>query len=162
LIPFLLEIAPEPKHEWFRVGEAWVEQVVDDSGQELTPLSARPALAHPRVGAGRLTSFAAPQGLGDGRRVPIWVAPAEGNPKAVRLLRGGLMAQLQLGPQPLLSVDNVLQGARQTATGIDGGYLKVLEAARQEDGQIKLRVEMQTPPQVIPGVGPQGLGAGAA
>ncbi|MCI0461388.1 MAG: hypothetical protein L0Z62_30940 [Gemmataceae bacterium] len=161
LLPLLLELSPEPKHEWFTVGEVRIEQVIDDNGQELSPVSAlgQGSVDGPAV---RLASFrSGAQRLGGGHYLPVWLAAPDRTPKGLKELRGGITAQVQLGPQPLLSVDHILQATGQTAQSAEGGSLKVLEVARQDDGRVKVRVEMQSPPQVIPGVGPQGFGARA-
>jgi hypothetical protein len=161
-IPLLLEVAPEPRHESFALTEARLEQVVDDDGQQLSSAPAAGNVAGPaRASNVRLASFqAASQRLGGGQQLPIWITAPERKPKALKEIHGWISAQVQLGPQPLLGVDNILQAAGQLTKGAEGGYLKVLEVARLDDGQVRVRAEMQAPPQVIPGVGPQGLGAG--
>lgn len=162
-ILLLLEISPEPKHEWFNVTEARIDQVHDDKGQELTPARATgEAPANPREVAGRLASFttATPRTAGS-HQVPLWIAAPDKKPEALKKIRGLISAQVQLGPQPLLAVESILQAAGQISKGAEGGFLKVLEVTPLEDGPIRMRVELQWPPHVIPGVGPQGFGAGA-
>jgi hypothetical protein len=155
----LLEVSPEAKLDWVTVLEARVEQALDDQGQEWTPLTvtanttgpAREDLA--QVGLPALR-------VGGNHQVPLWLAAPAKESKVLKALHGTISSQVRVAPQPLLAVDNILHAAGQAVRGTEGGYLKVLEATPMEGGLVKLRVELQPPQDVIPGVGPQGLGAG--
>ena len=59
--------------------------------------------------------------------------------------RNAASAQVEIGPEPLIVVDNVLQAAGRSFRGRDGTLLKLQDARREENGRIKLRLELQMP-----------------
>src|SRR5205085_2527392 len=52
-------------------------------------------------------------------------------------------------PEQLVTVDRILQAAGRTVRGGDGSALKVTEVRREEDGRVKLAVEVVPAPRDV-------------
>ncbi|MBV9125504.1 MAG: hypothetical protein JO112_19320 [Planctomycetes bacterium] len=163
-----LEISPEPKIQWRNLVGLRIDQAVDENGQKLEPVTAG-TLGMENVVGGAVpvanARIARPLYLGNLRQVPVRLKEGAQTARTLKELKGALTAQVHTAPEALIVVDNILKvPANQEFKGADGTCaITVLEANRQANGQIKLRVQMDLPPGLIPfsGVG-AGLGGPAA
>lgn len=156
-----LRIAAEPRIQVQQVQGVKLEKAVDDQGQKLqqaTPVDREPV--PPAALAGRAAIMMAPRYFpGATTQTIIFFQAPEKPAKSIKELAGVLSLLVLPPPQDLITVDDLLKAAGKTVKGKDGGYLKVLEASKEEDGQLKLRVELQMPEGVTPaGGGSFGMG----
>jgi hypothetical protein len=149
-----LEVAVEPGVTWEGVVSLHVTRAVDDRGRGL-PQSlaflgqAVPTAAPPgaviRVWNVMGSDLAVPQAALDPRHIPVRLRTGPDPVKRLRELEGVLTAQVQTPPEDLLRVDNVLQAAGRTVPGPHGGWLKVVEVARDVSGVVKVHGEIAYP-----------------
>src|SRR5262249_57492286 len=71
---------------------------------------------------------------------------AKGAPRRVKERRGTLPGRVETPPEPLVTVDNILQADGRTFRGADGTTVKVAGLTRS-DNDIDLRVVVTTPPR---------------
>jgi hypothetical protein len=170
-----LEVKLEPRLRLLTVLAVRVEKAVDDQGQRLIQPSpsvgkdsAVPGGTAEEIivywdGVSELPS----DGFGDGRPVPVRLRLAERPSKRLTEVHGVIALQVQTPAEPLAVVDNPLKAAGKTAKGSDGSSLKVAEVKRDEEGELRLRVQVTSPPRdlILDGVparivlrGPRGRG----
>jgi hypothetical protein len=152
---FTLEVLPEPKLQWLNLVSLRVDKALDDKGQQLAQAAAvgeapanpnDPVVANLAVAA-RIAAplrAAAPQ-------VPVRLKKGEKASASLKEFTGSIAAQVRTEPEPLLTVENVMQAAGQEAKGKEGGFIKVLEVSKDAKNGVKLRVQLETPPGVQPG-----------
>jgi hypothetical protein len=155
---FTFQISPEPKMGLQTILNVRVDRVVDDQGNELkTPL---PYICEPfeagaelwRAGLGNTISFDA-SGQQFSKRVPIRLHVPDGV-KTLKEVRGSVAAEVLTPPQPLITMEDILNAADKKIVGIDGGSMKVLEVKRDDKGQVVMRVVIEkapTPEAAFPG-----------
>ncbi len=147
---FNLEVTPQPGLPWQGVLDVRVHRAVDEHGQELTQpagTGATPYLsevAWARNGA----VFFADTGLMEpsfaNRVLPVRLQAGKKPAKTLREVEGVVTAQTEVGPEALITVDNVYQAAGRTWTAEDGTTLKIVDATRGDDGKVQVRAELQT------------------
>lgn len=162
-----LEVIHQPHLAWHGLLEARVERAVDEHGQELKqpPVETNFAAtntAWARNGAVFVGDLDYALGTSYGRQWPIRLKPGPKPSKTLRELSGTISAQVEVGPEPLVTIDNVFQVGSRTHSAADGTMLKVLSATRAESGQIQVRVEVLTPTMIMVGGGPVRVGRRAA
>ncbi len=148
-----LNVDTEPRFGWNRLVSVRVDRAVDDRGQRLW---------QPEVfvgDEGPWNPYAMP-----GEVIVVWDGTSElpSNPsrqalvrlrlgerpaKAIRELRGTLVADVEAPAQPLVVVDDVLKAAGKTVAGPEGSAVKVAEVKREPSGQYRLKVEVRGPPR---------------
>jgi hypothetical protein len=158
-----LEVIHQPHLFWQGVLDARIERAVDEHGQDLKQSpgesgSTPPGVAWGRNGAVFMADLDYALGFSYGRQWPIRLRPGAKPAKTLRELTGTVSAHVEVGPEPLVSIDNVFQGAGRTYSAADGTILKVLSAARAENGQIQVRVEVLTATMLMLGGGPIRVG----
>jgi hypothetical protein len=79
--------------------------------------------------------------------------------KKIKEFKCKLTVSSQSAPQALITVDNILKAAGKTVKGAKGGSIKVIEADKDEDGNYKVRFELERPAGVNTGMG-YGFGGG--
>jgi hypothetical protein len=152
-ILFGLEATLEPRLKWLRALGLRVQRAVDDQGQTLSPrLVSFAKLASQR---GNATMFVNGQPFyaedappeTNPRHLPIRLQRAEKPSHLLKELSGTLIALVQGPSEPLATIDNVFESAGQTVHGGGGSSLKVVEANRPENGEVRLRVYVESPPR---------------
>jgi hypothetical protein len=146
----VLDVAPEPKLAWHSTLEVRIDRAVDEHGQQLAQAGASsdPKNAGIMMGNGVvLWNTVTEQPLSSPRHVAVRLARGDKPSKVLKELRGTLSAQVQTPLQPLITVDQVLLAVGQTFKGPDGESLKVVEAGRQPDGLMRLRIQVEGPIQ---------------
>jgi hypothetical protein len=154
-ILFALEAFPEPKLQLLNVLGLRIDKATDDQGQKLAPAM---AVAEAPGAPGQVVwvqsaRIARPIFIGSQRQVPVRLKKGDKASKSLTELKGAIEAQVRTPPQPLMTMEDVMKSAGKTVKGTDGGWLKVQEASRDENGQIKLRVQMEVPVGIQPAVG---------
>jgi hypothetical protein len=141
---FLLEVAPQPKLLWQGVLDVRVDRAVDEQGRELAAvLGGTGDVAPVRNGVWLLDENGNRSAGGSRPLVPVRLRAADSASHRLKAVTGAVAAQVQMPPRPLITVGNVLKAVGQTAQGPDGETLTVVEAARQDDGRLKLRVRLE-------------------
>jgi hypothetical protein len=165
-----LEVRAEPKVKgWYLSGKPTLETATDDQGQKLTVFQPEVPRGGP-VRFGNPVPAIAPAG-GRMAPMPLWrgnnqqttylqLNLGEKEAKKIKVFKGKLAVQTQTAPAALITVDNILKAAGKTVKGAKGGSIKVLEAAKDEDGNYKVRFELERPAGVSGGVSYGGFGGG--
>jgi hypothetical protein len=159
-----LQVAVEPKLLLQSIVATRIDKAVDDTDQALVQQTGGDDEAEPPGVAGTAPIIRGPGGI---MRMPMMGGPGqttiqfkkgEKPSKALKELKGTITAQMLSEPQPMMTVDNILKAAGTTTKGKAGGSIKIVEATRGEEGEIKLQVELEPPPDVTPARG-QGVSA---
>ena len=160
-ILFGLEVAPEPRIQWRNTISVQIDKAIDENQQKLSQAQADATSPNGGIGAAPAMAkmIARPIYLGSQRQVPVRLKAGAKPSKMLKELVGHVSAQVQTAPEALMTVENILKAADKTVKGAEGGSLKVLEVERQENGQIKIRVQLENPPNIVPGA-PLGLPVG--
>lgn len=143
-----LGVTLEPRVTLESLGNVHIEKAVDDRGQELRQnLRAEPAqpVAQPvwlvnGVGMPRAQLGSRQQQLGV--QLQAGAVPS----KSLKELTGCIMAQVRTPPEPVMTMDSILDAAGKTTTARDGGSLSVHEVTKLDNRQLRLRVGLQLPP----------------
>jgi hypothetical protein len=152
-----LEVRLEPRLQLQGVLALRIDRAVDDEGQALTQPADAIAGAGPLANAagGEVvimwdgqTPLPAEFPVGAGLAV-VRLRLGEQPARRVRELRGTLALRVQPAPEPLVTVDRILGAAGRTVPGGDGSALKVTEVRREEDGRVKLAVEVMPAPRDV-------------
>jgi len=140
----ILQATPEPRLRWGQLISVNVDKAVDDQNQSLTQLvdgNAGANVGFGGVGIGRMMPMGNPD-----QELTLRLKQGEKPAKLLKELTGTLSAQLLSAPQPLITADNILKAAGKTFKGAEGGFLKINEVTRDANGQVKVRFEMEAPP----------------
>jgi hypothetical protein len=144
-----LEAAAEPHLAWLGALSVHVDRAADDAGQQLvrcwTPVDTTLTPPAPFVRTMTRTyaqTTVGPQSLG------LLFKKGDRPSKVLKELSGSILAQVQTEPEPIITVDKVLQAAGRTVRGSEGGSIKVLQAGKVENGLMLLRVQVENPPDV--------------
>jgi hypothetical protein len=164
-----LEVTAEPKMRWQKVVGVRINRATDDEGQSLAQVVPLPKAAPPANGRvtgggviivnGQVISPEDNTPQGDPRQVPVRLKQGAKQAKTLRELSGTIAALVQTPPRPLITVDNIVKAAGESASGPEGCSLKVLEVNREEKGEVKLRLAVEPPPHEI-GDGTNGVWTG--
>lgn len=147
-ILFALGLALEAKTPLLKVVGVRVEQARDDRGQSLTALPTPPPTQDPTgpvfIGnvQGKPQALVATNGQ---QQAPVRLKAGEQPAQVLKELTGAVKVEVLTLPEPLLTVDDVLQSAGKTFNGTNGSVLTVQEVKREENGQVALRVELVQP-----------------
>jgi hypothetical protein len=149
-----LEANPEPRILSKGSLGVRINKAIDDQGQQLVALPP-PQIEENRMPGQRranvvkinqvqIDTNARPD---DGKQGPIPVRLKKGARPAKQLkeLSGTVLALVQSAPETLVTIDDVLKAKDKTIKGPKGGSVKVLDASRKEDGEIKLRLRVEAP-----------------
>jgi hypothetical protein len=141
-----LTVTAEPNVHCYELFTVRVGKVVDDQGQELHPADDTvPGMAgfarrNPLVFSGGYLV----------QQLPARLTAGEKPSKSLREFHGTLSARLMTEPRPVLAADNLLNSAGKTFRGKEGGEIKVLEATREDSGEVTIRCEVDFPPEISP------------
>jgi hypothetical protein len=165
-----LEVSPEPGLAWQGVIGLRVTHAVDELGQELVQPVAFVGAAmnfQERFWGGgvriwnNMSRYYDPYGqMGDPRHVPLQLRLGKYPARLGKQVEGVITAQMQTPLETLLTIDNPLQAAGQSVEGPQGASMKLIEAIREPNGQIKVRVQL-APPVEDPGVAAAAFGRNA-
>jgi hypothetical protein len=168
----VLEVSVEPRMAWQYGEELRIDKATDENGKDLT-LVKPPAAPAPFVQPGaapaapRLPTLPGSQA----NRIPVRFSIGEIPARAAKELKGVLIGRVVTQPTALITVPDVLDAAGKTVKGEKGGSIVILEAEKDKKGGVKVRLQLEPPPDVvdpatIPGPGmpgafpPGGLPAG--
>jgi hypothetical protein len=152
-----LQTSIEPKLPHFGITNVRIEKATDDNDQNLgqslpeaggaeTGTGAQPAIAPIR------RPYPMPVQMG-GQQASVRFKKGDKASKAIKELKGVITGQIVTAPEAVITVENILKAAGETAKGADGGYVKVLEVSQEKDGTIKMKVEVENPPNINSGNG---------
>jgi hypothetical protein len=144
----VLEVTPQPRMAWLGTQDVRIDRALDEHGQTLTQvLAGGPndlVASARRMGNGVIVLDAETgRPIADPRDTAVRLKRAEKSSKLLKEVRGVVTAQVQTPLQPLLTVDQILKSGGKTIQGEDGALLKVLDIARQENGDIKVRLQLE-------------------
>jgi hypothetical protein len=152
-----LQASVEPKLPHFGITDVRIEKATDDNDQVLP--QSLPETKGAENGAGLqpgLYSIKRPYpgpGRMGGQQASVRLKKGDKTSKSIKELKGVITAQVITPPEAIITVNNILKAAGETAKGADGGYVKVLEVSQEKDGTIKMKVEVENPPNVTTGYG---------
>ena len=161
-----LQVSLEPKIRWQNLLAVRIDKALDDQDQKLTPgmggaPGVRPGFGgQPRFGGGFGGRGMAVQpwggwntslaGGGMHHYVPVRLKKGDKASKSLKELSGSITATLLAEPETLLSADGILKAAGKTFKGKkDGGAIKV-NGVEENNGLLRLRVELEQPANVVP------------
>lgn len=154
-----LEVNKEPRIPWLAPMDVRAESVVDDQGRKLIvsaaagggPVMSGAEFVQVQVQGGQVVRFAQATGrptVGGPGTIFLRIKEGDGPSKAIKELKAVLSAQVQPPVEALLKVDDVFKGVGKTVQAEEVGSLKVVEAAREDDGTVRLRVRTDMPNSV--------------
>lgn len=135
----------EPRLHWNEAPTLRIEKALDDHGQPLTVLT-MPTPA-PAVGKGAAIARVMPvvSSFDMHQLLTIHLKKGEHASKALRELSGTLSANLASAPEPLITVDKVLEAGGKTFKGKDGGRIKIVDVKKLGNGDYQVQAELQLP-----------------
>jgi hypothetical protein len=167
-----LQVSPEPKITWQNLINLTVTKAVDDNDQKLEQI-VQPGGPNVFPGAGPGgPAFAPikgrPIGIGFGfnggvhQQLPVYLKKGAKASKSLKELTGVIAAQVLAEPKDVITTDDVFKSAKKTFRGGENGSITILEATKADNGQVKVKFEMQYPTDVVPagGAGFNGGGFG--
>jgi outer membrane biosynthesis protein TonB len=168
-----LQVSTEPKTPLRMVSSFRISKAVDDNDQSLSqeetgndpdnlvvgPGGAFPVARGIVVRGGGFGGMGMPSMGGPGT-VTIPLKKGEKSSKSLKELAGTITLQVLDEAQELITLENVLKAGGPSAKGKSGGELKVVESSKLDNGQIKLQVELDMPPDVVPAGQRGGFGGG--
>jgi hypothetical protein len=169
-ILFALQLSLEPRLQWRTVEKVTITKAVDDQKQELIaladPVPAAPPPALRRGGiapgfVGGAVPLPTPGNLGGAihQDIPFRLKKGDKVSKSLTELTGTVCASIFTEAAPIITAPDILKAAGKTFEGGDNGQLKVVEVAKDANGRITVRVELQAPAGVVPAGGLMGRGA---
>jgi len=165
-----LQISPEPKLVWHGIARVRIDKAVDDFNQELvqeTPqndpngdgtVEFMNAGGVIMKGSTRRMSYPGFPGAGS-TQTGVRFKKGNKSSKSLREVKGVLAVVAQAEAQTLLTVDKVIKASADDVFEFgDGGKVKVLKVAKNDEGQVDLQVELTVPTGVIPAGTPIRIG----
>lgn len=144
-VSLLLEVRPEPGMHWKQGADARIARAIDEQGQALAQQV--PEAVAPVGGGIMVRRRVAVEPQVSMLRIPVRLKLQDKPSKVLKELSGAVAAQVQTGPHPLITVDDVLKSTGKTFKGDKGGAMTLHEAKKLDNGQYKLRVQIEAPPQ---------------
>jgi hypothetical protein len=152
-----LEVHAEGRLHWQKAVGVRVERALDEDGRPLAqlPTSFRP----PTAASGRSSVIIngmpidpppeEPTGLA-ARLVAIRLRHGdEKPPKKLKELTGTIVAQVQTPAEALVTVERVLKSGGLVVKGERAGAVKVIDVVKEEDGHIRLKVQVEAAPRAL-------------
>lgn len=149
---FPLEVSSAPGLDLQEVVSLRVHRAVDTKGQALTQPGAflgSENISH--IGAYEtivivdgMTEMSGTPRLSR-QQIPLRLQVGSQRSQRIQELHGTFAAVVLTPPKPILTLDNIMKSAGQTAKGTDGGLLKVLDA-KDDHGKVTLQVHLDVPP----------------
>jgi hypothetical protein len=153
-----LQVSPEPKITWQNLIEVTITKAVDNKDQTLaqavTETPNPPAIGFGGPGGG---IRGIPIGPGWNvvapalhQEVPVYFKKGEKKSKTLKELTGVIKAQVLSPAKAVITTDDVFKSANKTFQGGDKGSIKIIEATKADNGQVRVKFEMQAPLDVVP------------
>jgi hypothetical protein len=145
---FGLGVVLEPRVPLERIGGLRIDKALDDRGQDLPQVMETTGAAAPVApqvwlvngpGVPRAQLNIGPQ------QVAVRLKAGAEPSKLIKEFAGCIVADVRTPPEPVMTVDNLLLAAGKTAKGKDSGSLTVLEVTKLDNGQLRVRVDLQPP-----------------
>ncbi len=152
------EVTSEPRVKgWLLAGDPRIDQARDEHGEALTLAWAD---GQDRLAAQRevvLRTYYNPYQAVASNQQNAQVRLRRGSSsRTIKSLKGTLAVQAPTPPMPLITVDEVLKAAGRTVKGVRGGWIKVLDAGKDAQGNYRVRFKMEAPPGVHSAASPFG------
>jgi hypothetical protein len=147
-IVLALGLGLEVKLPLQRVLNVQIEKAIDDRDQKLEALPIPPAAQDPNGPVFIGNVLGKPQAMvstAGQQQAPIRFKAGEQPSRTLKELTGAVRVEVLTPPEPLITVEDVLKSAGKTVNGSNGGALTVQEVKREEDGQVKVQVELVQP-----------------
>ena len=151
-VQFTLDVANAGRFHWQKAVGLHIDKALDEEGHVLPqlPTSFKPVVNMAAVrgnviinGMPVIPPSDEPEGTA-ARLVPVRLKRVgEKAPTKLKELSGTIVAQVRTPHESLVTVDDVLKAAGRTVKGRLGGEVKVVEVAKEEDGQVRLRVRVE-------------------
>jgi RNA polymerase sigma factor (sigma-70 family) len=152
--PVRLQFSLEPKAGWHERGPVRLGKALDDLGQALEQAQGRPARGGPRfVAVGVTTTTAGGPPNSTDLLHSFRLKRGETSGKGLRELAGELSAEVVTAPAPVVTVEDLLRAGGKGFRGERGGSLTVLDVAREDAGQVKVRLKLAAPADVVAAAG---------
>jgi hypothetical protein len=141
-----LEVTPEPRLQHFSVaGQPHLKKVVDDQGQVLSAAEDQPSAGNrARVGTTIRRAYT-PYDLAHQQTVVLRLKTGEKRARALKEISGTINAQALSPAETLIAVDNVLKSAGKKIEGKNGGSLELASIKKEENGDYRLQVRLESP-----------------
>jgi hypothetical protein len=140
-----LDVLPEPSLSWLGVWQMRIDKAVDDKGQILKQpelyTQAEPSAQEPEM-AILMEELAGTRMSRDPRKIPVRLKLAKQPSRILKELSGTLTIRV-LMPQPLITVDNILNASGKPFKSRDGTRLKIVEVKEEKDGNVEIRVQVE-------------------
>jgi hypothetical protein len=162
-----LQVSTEPKFQFRGVTSTRITKAVDDNGQSLSPITPADDADAAVIGIapggavlrGRAIAMTMAYGMGGPGFTIIPLKKGEKPSKKLEELSGTLTIQMLDAPEALITVDDVLKAGGTATKGKAGGQLKVVQVTKTDNGQVKVQVQLDVPPDVTP-AGNEGFSGG--
>ncbi len=149
-VQFSLEVTNDSKLSWLHFGNLRIDKAVDDQGQVLTPMFGITGLASAAQTPEEIIWV---DGSGSGsspvvapyQNIPVRLKLGQQPSRKLREFRGTISAQVQTAPEPLISVENLLEAAGKTVRGVDGCSMEVREVVHDDNGELTIRATVRVP-----------------
>jgi hypothetical protein len=154
LVP--LEVRAEPKVRWQYITGVHVQKALDNNDQKLTKVSDEGqngigggGVVVPGGGFGPRPMIMIARPRGWGNNFTVRLKTGDKSSHSLKELQGSVSAQVRTQPAALVTVKDVFSAVNKTVKGKQGTSVTVLEATKEENGDIKLRLRMEVPNDVL-------------
>ena len=142
-----LHASAEPKFQSFGITNVRLDKATDDNDQGMSQAQVETPVDTPYAQpAPTVIVRPNPGVVMGGTQASIRLKKGDKAAKSVKEMKGVVTASVITAPEAMITVDNILKAAGETVKHDDGGYVKVLEVTKDNDGTIKLKVEVEQPP----------------
>ena len=148
----LLQVSPEPKITWQSLVNLSIKKAVDDQDQTLV----QGAAEMPHIVNRRQPPPTGIYSSGLHQNIPLYFKKGAKNSKTLKELTGVLQATVLTPAKAIITTGDVFKSANKTFRG-ENGSIKILDVQKDDKGQVKVKYELQAPPEVFP---PQNAGGG--
>ena len=147
-----LKVTAEPKIQIQQILNVRVEKALDDQAQSLVQAMLAPADPNVPVALPAIARFGPIFG-GLSQVTPVRLKKGEKASKSLKELTGVISAQVLAPATPAITVEKIMDAAGKEFKGVEGGKIKIVEVTKNANGQITVRFELETPPNIFPANG---------
>ncbi len=145
-----LRLTAEPKLQIQQILNVRVEKAVDDRDQNLAQAVANvPAEANAPVALPAIARAPVFFGGAD-QYAPLRLKKGEKASKSLKELSGVVLAQVLTPATAAITADKIMDAAGKEFKGAQGGKIKVVEVAKNANGQITVKFELEQPANIFP------------
>ncbi len=153
-----LQASPEPKFTWQNLIGVTITKAVDDKDQTLAQAEVEtpnaPAIGFGAPGRGIRVIQVGPgwNGVASSlhQEIPVYLKKGEKNAKSLKELTGVIEAQVLAPAKAVITTDDVFKSANKTFNGGEKGWIKIIEATKADNGQVRVRFDLQAPQDIVP------------